>query len=113
VKQELPVILSEELLREKSVELGRVTIALEDEERAWKAASTAHRERVASLREAARTLSHAVATGSEMRLVDVEEKRYRDRSVVEVVRLDTGEVFVSRPMTPAERQGELFAVEGK
>lgn len=52
-------------------------------------------------------LKAQVTTKKEHRLVDCEESKDFKRNMVEVVRIDTGEVVDSRPMTPDERQEEL------
>lgn len=54
----------------------------------------------------------AARTGKETQSVQIEDRRNEERRTIETVRLDTGEVIDSRPMTIEERQGKLFGIEG-
>lgn len=77
---------------------------LEDEKKAynddWKERNVANDRRILKL-------AREVRTGHEVRNVECEEQpRYADR-MVDIVRLDTGEVAFSRPMERGEMQKSL------
>ena len=57
-------------------------------------------------------LQRAVRSGKETQSVQVETLRNEARRTVETLRLDTGEVVDTRPMTVEERQGKLFGIDG-
>lgn len=52
-----------------------------------------------------RDLAYDVKSGTELRPVECAEKPQYGKSMVELIRLDTGEVLSSRPMSAEERQG--------
>ena len=59
-----------------------------------------------------RTLTDVVRSGLEWRDVDVETKIERSLGVARVIRLDTGEVVETRPLSAGERQLEMFTDAG-
>ena len=58
-----------------------------------------------------RRLSSEILSGEAMMDVECERRVADDFSVVEFVRLDTGEVFETEPATDADRQMELAEAE--
>ncbi len=64
------------------------------------------------LRERIEEAQQAVRTGEEPQSVQIEHRRNEERRTIETVRLDTGEIIDTRPMTAEERQGKLFAISG-
>lgn len=104
-----------EVEHEAAIEAGRDRIkALKSE------CAEASQKRREALKEAAEEFDNALAahkTGIERRSVDIERRAIVASATIEVVRLDTGEVVETRPMTEAEqakwcRQGTIEDVTG-
>jgi len=116
--RKLPVKLTDEELRTKSVELANFPSQLADAEEELKAAKTDYNaekanieSRIASIRADQVKASRVVRTGEERREIDVEKIGDYQTGVVRFERVDSREVVQSRPMHDNEKQREL-ALQG-
>ncbi len=104
IMQELPVQLTRDEKARKSEQLVR---ALDDQdalELGKKAAADDFKQRLTAKNAEVRRLTREVSTGVEYREVACEEVMAFERSQVDLVRTDTGEIVSSRAMRPEERQ---------
>lgn len=104
----LPVLLNaEELLTKASLLSAKVhELAMEEEDQ--KDTKAAMKKRVDELNREITDVARIVREKAEPRPVEVHESKNYTRRIVEIVRVDTGEVIDSRPMTEQERNVELF-----
>lgn len=105
--EELPCKLDaqEKLLKSEQLaqKLGEIK-QLEDDK---KASAKRFGSEIEEKRGDASKLAQEIRTGSELRPIECTERaRYADL-MVDLIRLDTGEVVSSRPMHPQERQAAL------
>lgn len=106
--RKLPVPLSQSELLVKAEELARKVRAAADIEDEKKAANSDFKTRLEELDMAINELSEIVATKSEQRQVECALYENYGSATMELVRVDTGELIETRPMTEAERQAHLF-----
>lgn len=104
---QLPVKLTDEELQIRSRELAEKLTEIEavDEDRA--SAMAAFKARKDKLVLDSRRLTRIVRTGQEEREVHVTETKNWERGTIETIRLDTGALVSTRPMTESERQEAL------
>ena len=108
---ELPVKLTDEEVRLKGEKIARRLKDRENLEEERKAAAKAAKEEIGELDAEIIELRDEVRERREMRDVQVSDEKDWGRKIVRTLRLDTGEVVASRPMTPAELQQHLKLVE--
>lgn len=104
----LKVIFGEDELKEFSGQLARATEELCAAEEEKKAITAQFKERTESAKMTALALSRKINSGYDMRYVDCELKMDDPRvGEVTIIRLDTGEIVRTRPMTDEECQFKL------
>lgn len=106
--RDLPVTLTPREKAARSEELVQAMSKqrrLEDELEGVKAD---FKGRIARVADDVGALFRTLERGTEIRSVSCERRVNVDGESVDTIRLDTGELVVSRPMTPEERQRELF-----
>jgi hypothetical protein len=108
----LPVPLTDEELRSKAAELAVLIRQWENDEEAEKQRAKLAREELAEKWETVRRVRAIVEAKAEPRSVECEERPAQGRTIM-VVRLDTGEIVRSRPMTSDECQASLDLGTGK
>jgi hypothetical protein len=104
----LPVRLNEEELLTKASLLSTKVHELAIEEDDQKDAKAAMKKRLDDLNREITDVARIVREKVEPRPVEVHESKNYARRIVEIVRVDTGEVVDSRPMTEQERNVDLF-----
>lgn len=109
--QSLPCPLTESEIAARSDELAKQVGQLVEIERAKKLANSEFKEKQTVASTAAKALAKQVRDRAEMRDVEIEYRPDDIRFCVDTIRLDTGEVVYSRPMTSDEahdaRQAKL------
>ena len=106
--KKLPVMLTEDEMRERGEALAEsveTTAALTEEKKANDAEING---KIKTSKEITRKLSRIIASKTEDREVECEITKDFERGVVTLHRCDTGEVVETRPMTPDERQEQMF-----
>lgn len=105
--QRLPVQLTDEELLDRSTALVdniQKTAALEEEK---KSVDADFKGKIKARAEVSRKLTEIISNRTEDREVECEVKKDFERGTVTTVRMDTGEVVETRPITADERQEEL------
>lgn len=111
-QRNLPVTLTDEELRHRGDALAAQLDELDRIEAKVKAAKEAAKGPKEKAEATIGELRRQLRTRSEDRLVDCEEvKRFAQRCA-ETIRLDTGEVVSTRPLTAQEMQTELSVIPG-
>ncbi len=105
----LPVRLSRPELDERSRALASSVDKLADLERRKKVATAAFKLDLDEVLEQQRQLAQAVRDEAEDRLVKCKWVQVFEQRLVQLVRLDTGEIVESRAMSVEELQEEMFA----
>lgn len=104
----LDVILTDEEIAKRSREMSSLVI----DRRRIKAKAKADAENYAAqiklLDQKIESEATVIEDGKEIRKVECKEVLSADRAFVDLIRLDTGEIVESRPVTDADRQQELF-----
>lgn len=103
----LPVRLSDNEIKlrgEKLADLLR-EIGVLDEEK--KLESKKYSDKIKEKEIEANEVADAIRSGQEDRDVEIERRPDYTKEVVEVIRLDTGEIIASEPMTDEDRQLNL------
>jgi hypothetical protein len=103
----LPVHLTDDEVRARGERIVALMQERTEADADAKRQRDAHKARVSDLDKTMTHLAHEVRTRTEHRDVEVKEAFDHDRGLVETVRLDTGEVVETRPMTARERQKPL------
>lgn len=109
--RKLPVRLTDTELLAKSKELAARITELEDVEATKKSAVAQCKLKSDDLEAEIHDLAKILRTGREDREVEVKELRNDQARTIEVIRIDTGEIVESRPMTIHELQKPLFESE--
>lgn len=113
----LSVVLTEEEVRAKSLELTNQLLKLEEAKNDLKSVNKRMKEDIEKLEKGIGVLTRTVNTGKEDREVECVERRNEITMTIETYRCDTGEMVATRAMTPNERQLTMFprlrAVEGR
>lgn len=104
----LPTELTQDEFNLKARELAETHEALAFEREGQKEAKAQMKARLEELEKKRTELARIVKTRKEDRLVEVQEHANDARSIVECVRMDTGEVYTQRPMAPGDRQLTLL-----
>jgi hypothetical protein len=107
----LPVVLTDDEVRERGIKLAGVLQDIGREEFSKKSFNEGVKGRVDALESEADKLVTVIRAGKEDREVQVEEQKDYKAQEVRTVRLDTGEVIHHRAMTPRELQRPL-PIEG-
>jgi hypothetical protein len=105
--KDLPCAMTDDEKRLKGIALAQAVEekrALDAEKKEW---SEEHKSRVGRVDTRIFQLSHQVTTGRETRAVDCAEYERYPAHMVDLVRLDSGEVVFSRPMRPDELQTSM------
>lgn len=105
--RDLPCQMSEQERLLKSMALAQKLDELDRVQLEKKAANDAFKERLNACHDAVSSLSREVRTGMEERPIECTENARYDDMMVDLIRMDTGEVVSSRPMHPSERQQAL------
>ena len=103
----LPCQLTAEEKAQKAYKLVQLLVSLDEVEEERKTITSEYRSRLKGLRLESTRLREVYRSGIESRPVPVEEQPDSRRGEVYVIRLDTGEVVSTRPMTADERQGAI------
>lgn len=106
--KKLPVRLSDDEVIERGKQLVENIRKTGKAESEREAENKKRKAEIEALELITSKLVDIVEKGEEDRDVECELKKDFERGVVTVVRLDTGEVVETRPMTPDERQEEMF-----
>lgn len=109
----LPCALKSHEITDRALEAGQVDqelIALED---SFEITKKEHKTAVQELEHRRRVLLRELADGSTRRDVECRVVLNYVDGLAMVVRTDTGDVVSQRPLSPEERQAQLFAVENK
>lgn len=112
IMKSLPVKLTKEEVRTKGERIAELVIDVVDIEDEKKTVTKEYAARLKALGKEIRGLSREVRSGEEEREVECEERIDHGRNVIEIVRMDTGEVVAHRPMEDYDRQRELQEIEG-
>lgn len=107
----LPVKLTVPELVERGYMLADEQTKKRSIESAKKSANEDFKAKLETAEEEIARLTRIVHQKAEERPVKCREKRDYKRSVIEVIRLDTGEIVDSRVMTEAERQREIAEID--
>jgi len=110
--RELPCRLTADEIRPLAERLAKREIENALEIAAAKAAAAESRKRLKEIRKDITALSTAVDTGCEMRKVRCRHDRNLETNEIIVTRCDNGDEVERRPLTPAERQAEMFVLQG-
>ena len=96
-------------LATKAAELSQATIELRDEEEEKASVSKEYSERIKEIRSRMSSLAKAYKSGGETRIVECVVRMNCPNPLEKTtIRLDTGEVVRTEPMTDEERQEKLF-----
>lgn len=105
--EKLPCDLTRDEKLKKAEEMAEQLKARAELELTAKASADEFKQKLKQLDRTIGDRAEEVRTGLEYRQVECTERgRYRD-NIVDVIRIDTGEVVRSRPMTVNERQDSL------
>jgi len=110
--KDLPCVMTDDEKRLKGIALAQAVEekrALDAEKKEF---SEEHKSRVGRVDTRIYRLSHEVTTGRETRSVDCAEYERYPAHMVDLVRLDSGEVVFSRPMRPDELQTSMEMQQG-
>ncbi|MCC6989914.1 MAG: hypothetical protein IT181_12995 [Acidobacteria bacterium] len=107
VSQVLTCQLTDDEQRERGRQLAEALRAVGEEELDQKAQKERMKERLEALHGEVTRLGGIVRAGEEERAVQVRLELDDEKGMVHSVRLDTGELFHSRPMTQQEKQRAL------
>lgn len=105
---DLPIPLTREQVLEKASALSASLVMISELEAQKRDATRHYREQIVREEAEVSRLSHEIREGSATGKVTVEEILDLDRSVISVVRVDTGEEISTRPISPQDRQGRMF-----
>lgn len=104
----LPVVLTDEERADRAMTLARTISDVNEREAEAKQVAKASKDEVDRLRREVNWLSSIVVSGTEGREVECHWARDDERSLMILIRVDTGEKVDSRAMTDRERQRGLF-----
>lgn len=107
ITRDLPVKLTQDELAGVAKDIGRLNRERVKMEGEAKASAAQWKDRISGLDAQIADLADLADSGQRALPVACEERHDYRRGEVQVVRLDTGELLESRPMTPAERQATL------
>lgn len=108
LQETLATKLTPEEFNARATKLAETHEALALEREVQKEQKAEMKLRIESLEKQRTELARVVRSGREDRVVDVEWHADDRKGVVELVRMDTGEVFETRPMKAAEKQLDAF-----
>ncbi len=107
-KEYLKCILTEPEIKESGAQLARTYSEITDLEDQKKSLVSDFKAKIDGATASASILARKIQNGYEFRNIECEEWWDYECKVLEVMRLDTGEVIKSRPMTTDELQKKLF-----
>lgn len=113
IVRKLKVGLNEEELVQRGDKAARLVGERREKNEQRKLTARTLKAEVDGLDQMIAELSEVVRNRAEWREVECEERRNDAELRFEIVRKDTGEVVETRAYTPDDRQGKLFAIEGK
>lgn len=105
--------LDDDELRQRGADAARIVSQLDQLDEQRRLAASDFRDRMKELRSKLREISAAVRERQEERMVACETEPNYAAGLMVTVRLDSGEVIRSRPLTSEERQGHLFPLRGR
>lgn len=106
--------LSEDEIRDRAFEAGNLDLEIEVSETNFDVQRKEHKVHIEELEAMRTNLLREIRTKQTSREVEcVVESIYHPAFVVRTTRTDTGEIVHERSMTPDERQGNFFAIEGE
>lgn len=108
LKESLKCILTEEEKLEAGMQLAMANAGVTEKEAEVKKFTSQAKAEIAAYDATISKLSGMIQNGYEYRKVDCEERMFPEEKRIEWIRLDTGEVYKTRPMTPDELQEKLF-----
>jgi hypothetical protein len=111
LQETLATTLTQEEFNARAGKLAETHEALALEREVQKEQKAEMKLRLETLEKQRTELARVVRSRKEDRVVDVEWHADDRKGVVELVRLDTGEVFETRPMKAAEKQLDAFEPE--
>ncbi|RIL03121.1 MAG: hypothetical protein DCC71_15430 [Proteobacteria bacterium] len=106
--ERLPCPLTDDEVRQRGELLAMTLAEIAEIEEEFALERQRIRGEIKRRRERARGLTGEVSTRTEIREVACVRRILPDDERVEIVRVDTGEVVRTRPLTPEERQEALF-----
>jgi len=106
-KKELPVVLTPDEIRERGVMMAQHINKIEGLVAQKAQVNKEIGDEIKNLQADLSLVATAVRTGEEMQMIDVLVKADPDKPLITSTRLDTGEVFDTRAMTPDEQQEEM------
>ena len=101
----LKCILTEQELKKAGVDMAQAYLDLESEEDGLKSAQAQFKARIAGHEATIGLCANKIQTGHEFRQVECETRESGKN--IETVRIDTGEIVETRPMTKDEMQGRF------
>lgn len=104
----LPVKLTEDELLYRGDELAKLTSDIESLEDEAKGVAAGYKEQIKTKKADASRLALVIQIKSENRDVEVSERPDYTRKRIDMVRLDTGAVYNSRPMSITDQQEAMF-----
>jgi len=107
----LPVLLADDEIKILGETLARKDREKRNLEAEKKLNAQSFKDKIDTLDEDMRSLATTIRDGREYRPVECREEFNYERGIIEVMRVDTGEVVEQRRMTESERQGKLFERE--
>jgi hypothetical protein len=110
--KKLPVPLTDDEVRHRGEELASKLAALDEIDAALKVAKQEAKAKKEPIAKRVTELKQQIRGRKEARLVECELVRDFDARCAETMRLDTGEVVDTRPLTPEEMQTQLAVVKG-
>lgn len=111
--RELPVRLSAAEVAQRADDMAVKLAAIGELEERRKNVAAEFKEQIDTLRTEVGLLARQVRERSEQRDVECDLLLDFEAGTAELVRRDTGEVLGSRPLSPAEKQGNLFHMSGR
>jgi hypothetical protein len=109
--KQLHVRLTEEEVKAKGEELARTVAEKSKLDHEKKKIVGDYNGQIKTLENKIFTLATVVETGKELRDVPVKKELDAKRNICRIIRTDTFELVETRPMTPEERQTELWEEE--
>ena len=103
----LPVKLQDKEIKERGETLAELLRSIGEKEADKAMAAKEASNEIKKLEAEVGVVADAIRTGQEDREVEIERRPDYDRNVVEIVRVDTGEVVVTEELKDEDRQTNL------
>ena len=105
--EELPVELSDEERIERARQLGEIVETITNKEIEKKAETKRLQSAIDELKRKRTQLAEVCRKGEELRQIECRTVCYWEDETVSIIRVDTGEIVRTRPMTSKDRQQKL------